>query len=86
MAENRYVINVVYNGQPRSLEAEPHEAVTSVLERSIKLFGITQQPHLLSLFFADGTVVDESKSVQAAGLTPGITVYLRPNVVKGGSF
>ncbi len=55
-----------------------------MLERAIKLFGITQQPHLLSLFFANGTVVDESASAAAAGLTPGITVYLRPNVVKGG--
>ena len=84
MAENRFSIEVAYNGPARSLEIEASERVTSVLERAIKLFGITQQPHLLSLFFADGTVVDESTSAVAAGLTPGITVYLRPNVVKGG--
>ena len=82
--EHRFSINVVYNGVPRSLEVEPHEQVTSILERAIHLFGITQQPHLLSLFFADGSVVDEAKSAGNAGLTPGITVYLRPNVVKGG--
>jgi hypothetical protein len=84
VTDEEFSIEVAYNGQPRTLEIEAEEKVTAVLERSIKLFGITQQPHLLSLYFADGTVVDESKLAAEAGLTPGITVYLRPNVVKGG--
>jgi hypothetical protein len=84
MTDDRFSIEVAYNGPPRSLEIQGQERVTSVLERAIKLFGITQQPHLLSLFFSNGNVVDETTSASAAGLVPGITVYLRPNVVKGG--
>ena len=84
MPDTRFAIDVAYNGVTRPLEVEPHERVTAVLEHAIKLFGVTQQPHLLSLYFGDGNVVDETKSAEEAGLHPGVTVYLRPNVVKGG--
>jgi hypothetical protein len=80
----RYEIEVSYNGVTRNLAIETHESVVSVLQRAIQLFGITQQPHLLSLFTASNQVVDERESAGRAGLTPGVLVYLRPNVVKGG--
>jgi hypothetical protein len=80
-----FEIIVSYNGVPRNLPVEGHEQVTSVLQRAIKLFSITQQPHLLSLFFESGAVVPEQSSAEDAGLTAGIKVYLRQNVAKGGS-
>lgn len=80
----RYAIDVVYNGITKVLEIEAHESVASVLQRAIQLFGVTQQPHLLSLFTSDNTVISEGESALRAGLKPGVHVYLRPNVVKGG--
>jgi hypothetical protein len=80
----KYAINVNYNGVTRILEIEGHESVVSVLQRAIQLFGVTQQPHLLSLFTASGQAVDERESAAAAGLAPGTEVFLRQNVVKGG--
>jgi hypothetical protein len=81
---SKFSINVSYNGVTRALEIEPHEQVTAVLQQAIKIFGVTQQPHLMSLFFEDGTVVNENVSAEAAGLKAGIKVYLRQNVAKGG--
>jgi len=80
----KYQVEISYNGVTRQLAIEAHESVVSVLQRAIQLFGITQQPHLLSLFTTSNQLVDEKESAGRAGLTPGILVYLRPNVVKGG--
>jgi hypothetical protein len=81
----KFKITVSYNGVSRELEVEGHENMTAVLQRAIQLFGITQQPHLLSLFFENGSLVPEQVSADAAGLTENIKLYLRQNVAKGGS-
>jgi hypothetical protein len=84
MSSEKFDIQVSYNGVARPLTIEPHEQVTAVLQHAIQLFGITQQPHLLSLFLEDGTVVSENQSAATAGLKAGTKVYLRQNVAKGG--
>ena len=84
MSSEKYSIEVSYNGVTKPLEVEPNEQVTAVLQHAILLFGVTQQPHLLSLFFEDGNVVPENVSATDAGLKPGSKVYLRQNVAKGG--
>jgi hypothetical protein len=82
--QKKFVVDVIYNGVSKSLEVNPEERVTALLQKAIALFGVTQNAHLLSLFREDGTVVDESQSVEQAGLKPGQELLLRPNVVKGG--
>jgi hypothetical protein len=82
--EKKFVVDVVYNGVTKSLQVNPEERVTALLQTAIALFGVTQNAHLLSLFREDGTVVDEGQSVEQAGLRPGHELLLRPNVVKGG--
>jgi hypothetical protein len=84
IAEKKFVVEIVYNGVTKPLQAEPDERVTALLQKAIAVFGITQQPHLLSLFRQDGSVVPENESVERAGLKPGEILLLRPNVVKGG--
>jgi hypothetical protein len=81
----KFEITVSYNGVARDLSVESHENKAAVLQRAIQLFSITQQPHLMSLFFENGTLVPEQVSAEAAGLKAGIKVYLRQNVAKGGS-
>lgn len=85
MAEKKLAVEIVYNGVEKPIQVEAEERVTAVLQRAIAAFGVTQQPHLLSLFRQDGTVVDENQSVEQAGLKPGEVLLLRPNAVKGGS-
>lgn len=80
----QFTVEVVYNGITRPLPVEPEQQVTAVLARAIALFNITQQPHLLSLFREDGTLVQENGSVEQAGLKPNEVLLLRQNTVKGG--
>ncbi len=84
LVEKKFAVEIVYNGVTKSLQVAAEERVTAVLQRAIAEFGITQAPHLLSLFREDGSVVDESQSVEQAHLKPGEVLLLRPNAVKGG--
>src|SRR6266852_3165966 len=84
ITEKKFAVEIVYNGVTKPLLVEPEEQVTALLQRAIAAFGITQQPHLLSLFRQDGSVVPEHESVERAGLKPGEVLLLRPNAVKGG--
>jgi hypothetical protein len=84
IAEKKFVVEIVYNGVTKPLQVEPEERVAALLQKAIATFGITQQPHLLSLFRQDGSVVPENESVEGAGLKPGEILLLRPNAVKGG--
>ena len=77
-------LEIVHNGVEKALAAQPEERVTAILQQAIRLFGIINQPHLLSLFRADGTKVEENQSAEQAGLENGTVLYLRPDSVKGG--
>jgi hypothetical protein len=84
MVEKKFVVDIVYNGVTKPVQVQPEEQVMALLQKAIAIFGITQNPHLLSLFRQDGSVVPENESVQRAGLKPGEVLLLRPNAVKGG--
>src|SRR5216684_5494465 len=84
MVEKKIVVEIVYNGVTKPIQVQPEEQVTALLQRAIAEFHITQNPHLLSLFRQDGSVVPENESVERAGLKPGEILLLRPNAVKGG--
>ena len=81
---SKLTLEIVHNGVEKPLPARPEERVTAILQQAIRLFGITNQPHLLSLFRADGMKVDENQTAEQAGLKNGTVLYLRPDSVKGG--
>lgn len=83
--EKKFVVEIIYNGITKKLQVEPEERVTAVLQRAIAEFHITQNPHLLSLYQQDGSLVPENESVERAGIKPREVLLLRPNVVKGGN-
>jgi hypothetical protein len=78
-------VSVTYNGVTKHIEFKPEELIKAILDRAIQKFQVTSQPHLLSLFRADGTVVPENISAHDAGLRRGTQLYLRPDQVKGGA-
>src|SRR2546428_8411434 len=82
--ETKFAVEIVYNGVTKPFQVQPEEQVTALLQKAIATFGITQQPHLLSLFRQDGTVVPENESIERAGIKAGEVLLLRPNAVKGG--
>lgn len=85
LVEKKFVVDITYNGVTKPLQVEPEERVTTLLQKAIAAFGITQNQHLLSLFRQDGTVVPENETVERAGLKPHEILLLRPNAVKGGT-
>ena len=82
--EKKFEVLVIYNGMTKPITVESHEQVQAVLQRAVHLFGITQQPHLLSFFREDGSEVPDNQSVADAGLKPEQRLALRPGAVKGG--
>lgn len=62
-----------------------HESVHVALEHAEDLFGITNQRYLMAFFREDGSeVTPENISLEAAHITPGTLLALRPSRVKGG--
>lgn len=81
-----FTIEVAYNGITKSLTVQPHETVRAALEQAIKLFGITNQPHILAFYREDNTeVTPETVSLAEARITAGTLLALRPSRVKGGA-
>lgn len=83
--EKKFAVDVVYNGVEKQIEVNPEERVSALLQRAIAIFGITQNPHLLSLFRMDGSVVPDDETVERAGIKPHEVLLLRPNAVRAGA-
>lgn len=79
------IVIVIYNGVEKELSYQPHAAVQALLEHARKEFGVQQNPHLLGLFTEQGQELNDQQSAEAAGITPGTRLLLRPSAVRGGS-
>ena len=85
MVEKKFAVEITYNGVTKPFQVESEEQVTALLRKAIETFHVTQNPHLLSLYRQDGTLVPENESIERAGLKPNELLLLRPNSVKGGA-
>lgn len=83
--DKKFEVKVAYNGVTKKVDADLDEMVTALLQRAIQLFGIAQNPHMLSLYREDGTLVPEDRTVDAADIKKNELLLLRQNTVKGGS-
>jgi hypothetical protein len=83
-ATKQFEISIVYNGVTKPITVNPEQAVQAVREHAIHAFGITQNPHLLSLFTDQGAELADTASVESAGIAPGATLLLRPSAVRAG--
>ena len=83
-ATKQFEISIVYNGITKSITVNPEQAVQAVREHAISAFGVTQNPHLLGLFTDQGIELNDTQSVENAGITPGVTLLLRPSAVRAG--
>ena len=82
--EKRDDVFVIYNGLEKPIKYNPEGLVRVIVDHAIKAFGITQQPHLLSLFTEGGVELNDNLSAEKAGVKPGEKLLLRPGAVKGG--
>lgn len=81
----QFEIEIAYNGVTKPLHVRDKEQVSALLKRAIDEFHITQNPHMLSLYHTDGSMVPEQGTVGEAHLKPGELLLLRQNAVKGGA-
>lgn len=79
-ATERHDVFVIYNGLEKPIKYNPEGLVRVIVDHAIKAFGITQQPHLLSLFTEGGVELNDNLSAEKAG----VKLLLRPGAVKGG--
>lgn len=84
VAPTRTAVLVFYGGKSESIDYNPHEHVTALLNRAEDVFHITANRHLMALFTEAGRELPDQSSVEAAGVKPGETLILRQSTVKGG--
>jgi hypothetical protein len=82
-AARKTAVSVVYNGDTKVVEYQPHEAMQALLEQAKKVFGVVSN-HLLSLFMSSGTELGDAGSVEDAGIEPGDKLVLGQSVIRGG--
>jgi hypothetical protein len=81
----KFEVRILYNGLTRDLEVHAHEKMKVVTDHAIKLFEVTEQPHLLALFDEQNhEFIDLTQTVTEAGLEPGQRLVLRQSQVRGG--
>lgn len=78
--DNKFEVTVSYNGVNKPLEVNRNQAVQSVISRTLELF---HNPTGDLGLFLGGTELPNT-SVEAAGITPGALLLLRPRQVRGG--
>jgi len=82
---DQFEIEIAYNGVTKPFHVKDKEQVSALLKRAIDEFHITQNPHMLSLYRTDGSMVPEQGTVGEAHLKPCELLLLRQNAVKGGA-
>jgi hypothetical protein len=79
-----FEVEVAYNGVLKRFEVKLTEFVKTLREQAIRVFGITQNVHLLALFAPDNRELPDGDTLQSAGVHPKEKLNLRPSAVRGG--
>jgi hypothetical protein len=78
---------VVVSGQPSSVKVNIHQSIEKLVQEALKDSGNKgQAPSEWELRRSDGGLIEQTLSVEAAGLTDGMTLYLSPRAGAGGNY
>jgi hypothetical protein len=81
---NDYEVEINYNGVVKPFKVTVSELVKALLEKAIRVFGISQNMHLLALFTPSNEELADSKTIGSAGVHPNERLNLRPSAMRGG--
>jgi hypothetical protein len=81
---HQFSVTVLYNGVAKKFEVRREELVRRLLDEALKAFGPINNPHLLALFTNAGVELNDSQTIEAAGVKPHDELLLRPSTVRGG--
>lgn len=77
-------LGVIYNGIEKRVNFAEADLISTILQRAILAFGITQNQHTLSLYTTSGVELNDNQTATTAGVDDKDTLLLRPSTVKGG--
>jgi len=77
-------VGVLYNGVTREFHLVGAQKVEHLLREAIRVFGIVDNQHLLSLYDDAGVELADDDRLKDAGVENHELLVLRPGVVKGG--
>jgi hypothetical protein len=82
--KTKFEITVTYNGINEVIEVNSNQAIEAVFRHALQAFDVQGSGEGLALFDGSNRELDRNASVHDAGITPGVTLVLRPRVVRGG--
>lgn len=78
-------VNVVVSGQPTLLKVNLHQKVEQLVKEALNQTGNKGQPASeWELRTSDGSLIEQTLTIQSAGIVEGMTVYLSPRAGAGG--
>lgn len=85
--QEHITVQIVVSGQPTSIVADVHQFVEQLVKDALKESGNKgQPPSEWELRTTDGTLVDQTLKIGAAGIVSGTTLFLSPRAGAGGSY
>ncbi len=82
---NNINVVVVVSGQSTTVEANIHQKVDHLVREALNQTGNKgQPPGEWELRTADGALVDQGLTIEAARVADGVTLYLSPRAGAGG--
>lgn len=78
-------VQIVVSGQPTTTKANIHQTVEHLVKEALKESGNKgQPPSEWELRTSDGTLIDQSLTIGAAGIVNGAVLFLSPRAGAGG--
>ncbi len=86
MAQSESInVQVVVSGQPATIKVNIHQTVEHLVKEALRESGNKgQPPSEWELRTSDGTLIDQSLAIGAAGIVEGTVLFLSPRAGAGG--
>lgn len=79
-------VTVIVSGQPTSVKVNIHQKVEQLVREALNQTGNKgQPPSEWELRTSDGALLEQTLTVEAAGIVNGMTLYLSPRAGAGGA-
>jgi len=76
------VVRVIYNGINYGFELEPQATVGELFYRVVSKVGPVPHPELMAFFDRAGKELARGDTLEAAGVTDGNDLLMRPTVIR----
>ncbi len=84
-SESHITVKVIVSGQPTSVTVNSHQKVEQLVREALNQTGNKGQPPAdWELRTADGALIEQNLTIEAAGIVAGMTLYLSPRAGAGG--